>query len=64
MGNVLKLVSPMPPSVNHYTGIRTIMKKNPKTGKTTPMAMVYETAEAKKYKKEFKKIEKKEYMNY
>ena len=56
MNNILKLTSPMPPSVNHYTGIRTVMKKNPKTGKQTPMAMVYETAEAKKYKKEFKKI--------
>lgn len=56
MNNILKLTSPIPPSVNHYTGIRTIMKKNPKTGKTSPMTMVYETAEAKKYKKEFKKI--------
>lgn len=55
MSNILKLVSPMPPSVNHYTGIRTIIKKG-KNGKQTPMAMVYETAEAKKYKKEFKKI--------
>lgn len=47
---ILKLTSPMPPSVNHYTAVRCIMKN----GK--PMAMVYETAEAKQYKKEFKKI--------
>ena len=45
---VLKLVSPIPPSVNHYLGWRAIMKN----GK--PMAMSYETSEAKKYKKEFK----------
>lgn len=46
---VLKLTSPIPPSVNHYLGWRAILKN----GK--PMAMSYETAEAKKYKKEFKK---------
>lgn len=45
---VLKLTSPMPPSVNHYTAVRTIIKN----GK--PMAMVYETKEAKDYKKKFK----------
>lgn len=45
---VLKLISPIPPSVNHYLGWRAIIKN----GK--PMAMSYETAEAKKYKKEFK----------
>lgn len=47
---VLKLISPLPPSVNHYTSVRTIMKN----GK--PMAIVYETKEAKKYKRNFKKI--------
>lgn len=47
--SVLKLTSPIPPSVNHYLGWRAILKN----GK--PMAMSYETAEAKKYKKEFKK---------
>lgn len=47
---ILKLTSPLPPSVNHYTGVRTIMKN----GK--PMSMVYETKEAKDYKKSFKKI--------
>lgn len=46
---ILKLTSPIPPSVNHYLGWRAILKN----GK--PMAMSYETAEAKKYKKEFKK---------
>lgn len=44
---VLKLISPIPPSVNHYLGWRAIIKN----GK--PMAVSYETAEAKKYKKEF-----------
>lgn len=50
MGNILKLTSPMPPSVNHYTSVRTIMKN----GK--PMSIVYETKEAKDYKKEFIEI--------
>ena len=45
---VLKLTSPIPPSVNHYLGWRAIMKN----GK--PIVVSYETAEAKKYKKEFK----------
>lgn len=49
MGNVLKLTSPIPSSVNHYLGWRAIMKN----GK--PMAMSYETGEAKKYKKDFSK---------
>lgn len=44
---VLKLTSPIPLSVNHYLGTRAILKN----GK--PMAMVYETGDAKKYKKEF-----------
>lgn len=48
MGNILRLTSPVPPSVNHYLGTRCIMKNG------RPMAMVYETAEAKKYKKDFK----------
>lgn len=47
MENILKLVSPMCPSVNHYLATRTILKN----GK--PMAIVYETTEAKKYKKDF-----------
>lgn len=44
---ILKLTSPIPCSVNHYLGTRVIMKNN------KPMAMVYETADAKKYKKFF-----------
>lgn len=46
----LKITSPMPPSVNHYTGVRTIMKN----GK--PMSIVYETKEAKEYKRIFYEI--------
>lgn len=46
----LQLTSPIPPSVNHYTSVRTIMKN----GK--PLSIVYETKEAKDYKKKFKKI--------
>jgi crossover junction endodeoxyribonuclease RusA len=44
---ILKLTSTIPLSVNHYLGTRAILKN----GK--PMAMVYETGDAKKYKKEF-----------
>ena len=44
---VLKLVSPIPMSVNHYLGTRVVMKNK------KPMAMVYETGDAKKYKKIF-----------
>ena len=46
---VLRLTSPIPPSQNHYLGWRAIMKN----GK--PIVVSYETAEAKKYKQEFKK---------
>lgn len=46
---ILKLTSPIPPSQNHYLGWRAIIKN----GK--PMAVSYETAEAKKYKKDFEK---------
>ena len=46
-GLYLLLSSPIPPSVNHYLAHRAIMKD----GK--PMAVVYETKEAKDYKKEF-----------
>ena len=48
MSNELQLVSPIPPSVNHYLAVRAIIKN----GK--PMAMTYTTNEAKKYKKDFK----------
>lgn len=54
MDDVLYLTSPIPPSVNHYTAVRTIMKN----GK--PLSIVYETKEAKDYKKKFKEIIKKE----
>lgn len=49
MDKKLYLTSPMAPSVNHYTSVRTIIKN----GK--PMSIVYETKEAKEYKKYFKK---------
>lgn len=47
MGNVLKLISPLPPSVNHYLAYRAIMKNG------RPMAMSYKTPEAVKYQKDF-----------
>jgi Holliday junction resolvase RusA-like endonuclease len=50
----LKLTSLISPSVNHYLGWRAIMKELP-NGKKVPMAMSYETGEAKKYKKDFMK---------
>ena len=49
MPNALKLISTIPPSVNHYLGTRTILTR----GK--PISLVYETTEAKEYKKIFKK---------
>lgn len=48
MGNILRLHSPIPPSVNHYLAHRAVMQNG------RPMAMVYETKEAKDYKKKFK----------
>ena len=45
--NELKLISAIPPSVNHYLAYRAIMKN----GK--PMAMSYKTPEAVKYRSEF-----------
>ena len=50
MTEKLYLTSPIPQSVNHYTSVRTIMKNG------RPLSMVYETKEAKDYKKAFKKI--------
>lgn len=50
MNNVLKLTSPIPPSQNHYTGIRII-----KSGKKN-IPMVYKTKEAKEYEEIFEKI--------
>lgn len=53
-GTCLILSSPIPPSVNHYLAHRAIIRN----GK--PMAMVYETEEAKKYKSGFIKYIKAE----
>ena len=50
----LKLVSPIPPSVNHYLSYRAIMRG----GK--PLAMSYKTREAVKYQQEFIKYVRKE----
>ena len=44
---VLKLTSPIPPSVNHYLSYRAIMRN----GK--PLAMSYKTREATRYQQEF-----------
>jgi len=58
LANVLKLVSPIPVSVNHFLKPRAfIIYKN---GKPVPQVTMYETAEAKKYKKEFIKHIKEE----
>lgn len=48
MGNELNLVSPIPPSVNHYLAYRTTISKSGKA-----IGMSYRTSEAKKYRKEF-----------
>ena len=45
---VLKLVSPIPPSVNHYLATRAILRG----GK--PLAVTYTTNEAKRFKRDFK----------
>ncbi|WP_092245060.1 RusA family crossover junction endodeoxyribonuclease [Lacrimispora sphenoides] len=50
--NKLELISPIPPSVNHYLGWRGILKN----GK--PMAVSYKKPEASKYQKEFAKYVK------
>ena len=47
MKQVLNLTSPIPLSVNHYLGTRVVSKNG------RPMAIVYETGDAKKYKKAF-----------
>lgn len=58
---ILKLTSPIPVSVNHYMKPRGILKW--KNGKPFAMAMMYETSEAKKYKKDFIKYIKQEVKN-
>lgn len=49
MGNRLKLISPIPCSVNHY------IKPRPFIMHGKPQVTMYETAEAKAYKKDFAK---------
>jgi crossover junction endodeoxyribonuclease RusA len=49
INEVLKLVSPIPPSVNHYLGVRGYISN----GKV--ITTMYETTEAKIYKSEFKR---------
>ncbi len=48
MGDILNLVSPIPPSVNHYLAYRTTVSKSGKV-----IGMSYKTADARKYRKEF-----------
>lgn len=47
---VLKLVSPICPSVNHYLGYRAVMRGG------RPLAMSYKTEEARRYQDRFQKI--------
>ena len=47
MSSILKLISPVPPSVNNYLKPRPFIMHN------KAQVSMYETAEAKKYKKEF-----------
>lgn len=47
MSKILKLTSPIPPSVNHYLGYRTIMRNG------RPIPMSYKTPDAVKYQKSF-----------
>ena len=47
IGNYLHLVSPIPPSVNHYLGYRGVMRN----GK--PLASSYKKADAVKYRHDF-----------
>ena len=56
MLNSLKLISPIPVSVNHYLKPRGFVTY--KYGKPKAMVTMYETADAKKYKKEFIKYVK------
>lgn len=45
--NELHLISPIPPSVNHYLAYRAVMKNG------RPLATSYKTSEAVKYQREF-----------
>ena len=49
MNQTLLITSPIPPSVNHYTAHRVVMKGG------RPLAIVYKTKEANAYQTEFKK---------
>lgn len=49
MNQALLITSPIPPSVNHYTAHRVVMKGG------RPLAIVYKTKEAVAYQTEFKK---------
>ncbi len=53
----LYLVSPIPPSVNHYLGYRAIMKN----GK--PVVMSYKTTKAAKFQQDFAKYVRQEVIN-
>lgn len=49
---ILKLISPIPPSVNHYLGWKCVIKKN------RPVAVCYKTADSKRYQRLFIKYVK------
>ena len=51
---ILKLVSPIPPSVNHYLSYRAIMRNG------NPLAMSYKTKEAVRYQQDFIKYVRKQ----
>ena len=53
MAKELKLVSPLPPSVNHYLGYRCVIQHN------QPVVVAYKTAEAKRYQKAFTEVVRK-----
>ena len=53
----LKLVSPIPPSVNHYLGHRAIIQYG------RPVSVTYKTNEASKYQKTFTEYVKQEVAN-
>jgi Holliday junction resolvase RusA-like endonuclease len=59
LSNKLQLISPIPPSVNHYLGYRAVPKKT-KEGKIKYIVVAYLTKEAKEYKKYFSEYAKKE----
>lgn len=50
MGQELRITSPMPPSVNHYTATRCVIKNG------RPLSIVYKTKESVAYQTTFKKV--------